>query len=172
EREVREAGHEVGHVQRRARARVVVAEVVLEQPRRAGPEAAVEGAALAQAGVQLGVRDAGRVGGHGEEAEVDRHGPESRPLIRYGQDAPVTWHHHHVTLGPVATIPAYELVLEQLRRSIQLGHFLPGDKLPPERDLARQLGVSRTTVREAVRVLEGEGAVEIRRGSAGGIVLL
>lgn len=77
-----------------------------------------------------------------------------------------------MTLGPVATIPAYELVLEQLRRSIQLGHFLPGDKLPPERDLARQLGVSRTTVREAVRVLEGEGAVEIRRGSAGGIVLL
>lgn len=77
-----------------------------------------------------------------------------------------------MALGPVSTVPAYELVLDQLRRSIHLAHFGPGDKLPPERDLARQLGVSRTTVREAVRVLEGEGMVEIRRGSAGGIVVL
>jgi GntR family transcriptional repressor for pyruvate dehydrogenase complex len=76
-----------------------------------------------------------------------------------------------VRLDPVTPVPAYELVLEQLRRSIDQGHFAPGDKLPPERDLARQLGVSRTTLREAVRVLEGEGAVDVRRGSAGGIVV-
>ena len=74
-------------------------------------------------------------------------------------------------LAPVTPVPAYELVLEQLRRSLDQGHFAPGDKLPPERDLARQLGVSRTTLREAVRVLEGEGAVEVRRGSTGGIVV-
>ena len=74
-------------------------------------------------------------------------------------------------LDPVTTVPAYELVLDQLRRSINLGHFVPGDKLPPERDLAHQLGVSRTTVREAVRVLEGQGIVEVRRGSTGGIVV-
>lgn len=73
------------------------------------------------------------------------------------------------SLGPVASIPAHELVLAQLRRSIHLGHFGAGDKLPPERELAKLLGVSRTTVREAVRVLEGEGLVEIRRGSSGGI---
>jgi GntR family transcriptional repressor for pyruvate dehydrogenase complex len=72
----------------------------------------------------------------------------------------------------VTPVPAYELVLEQLRRSLDQGHFAPGDKLPPERDLARQLGVSRTTLREAVRVLEGERAVEVRRGSSGGIVVL
>ena len=72
-------------------------------------------------------------------------------------------------LGPVAAVPAHELVLAQLRRSIHLGHFGAGDRLPPERELARQLGVSRTTVREAVRVLEGEGLVEIKRGSSGGI---
>jgi GntR family transcriptional repressor for pyruvate dehydrogenase complex len=71
----------------------------------------------------------------------------------------------------VTPVPAYELVLEQLRRSIDQGHFAPGDKLPPERDLARQLGVSRTTLREAVRVLEGERAVEVRRGSMGGITV-
>jgi DNA-binding FadR family transcriptional regulator len=74
-------------------------------------------------------------------------------------------------LDPVTTVPAYELVLDQLRRSINLGHFGPGDKLPPERDLAHQLGVSRTTVREAVRVLEGQGIVEVRRGSTGGILV-
>ena len=54
-------------------------------------------------------------------------------------------------------------------RSIHLGHFGHGDKLPHERELAGALH-SRTTVREAVRVLEGEGLVEIRRGSAGVIV--
>jgi GntR family transcriptional regulator, transcriptional repressor for pyruvate dehydrogenase complex len=74
-------------------------------------------------------------------------------------------------LEPVSAVPTYELVLEQLRRSIHLSHFGPGDKLPPERELARQLGVSRTTVREAVRVLEGEGIVEIRRGATGGIIV-
>ena len=73
------------------------------------------------------------------------------------------------SLGPVAAIPAHELVLAQLRRSIHLGHFGAGDRLPPERELAKLLGVSRTTVREAVRVLEGEGLVEIKRGSSGGI---
>jgi GntR family transcriptional repressor for pyruvate dehydrogenase complex len=75
------------------------------------------------------------------------------------------------TLEPVTAVPAHELVLEQLRRSIHLGHFVAGDKLPPERELARQLGVSRTTVREAVRVLEEDGMVEIRRGSTGGIII-
>jgi GntR family transcriptional regulator, transcriptional repressor for pyruvate dehydrogenase complex len=79
--------------------------------------------------------------------------------------------HMATTLAPVTAVPAHELVLEQLRRSIHLGQFVAGDKLPPERELARQLGVSRTTVREAVRVLEEDGMVEIRRGSTGGIVV-
>jgi DNA-binding FadR family transcriptional regulator len=66
---------------------------------------------------------------------------------------------------------SYELVLEQVRRAIQLGRFEPGDRLPPERELAEQLGVSRTTVREAMRVLQGEGLVEIHRGRTGGAVV-
>ena len=41
--------------------------------------------------------------------------------------------------------PAHELVVDQIRRAIQLGRFLPGDKLPAERDLAGLLGVSRAT---------------------------
>lgn len=75
-------------------------------------------------------------------------------------------------IDPIQATSTYELVVDQVRRAIHLGRFLPGDKLPPERELARQLGVSRTTVREAVRVLEDEGLVESRRGATGGLVVL
>jgi DNA-binding FadR family transcriptional regulator len=72
-------------------------------------------------------------------------------------------------ISPVRAIATHELVAEQLRNSIILSRFLPGQKLPPERHLAAQLGVSRTTVREAVRAVEAEGLVETRRGATGGI---
>ena len=75
-------------------------------------------------------------------------------------------------IDPVRPTSACELVVEQLRRAIHLGRFLAGDKLPPERELAKQLGVSRTTVREAVKVLEGEGLVRSKRGAAGGLSVL
>jgi len=67
---------------------------------------------------------------------------------------------------------AYAVVVEHLRRDILLGRYAPGDKLPPEREHAEHLGVSRVTLREAVRVLEGEGLVEVRRGQRGGTVIL
>lgn len=67
--------------------------------------------------------------------------------------------------------PAHELVVDQIRRAIQLGRFLPGDRLPAERDLAGLLGVSRATVREAIRVLEADGTVSVRRGAHGGLVV-
>lgn len=75
------------------------------------------------------------------------------------------------TMSTVRAAATYELVVDQLRRAMYLGRFLPGDKLPPERDLAHQMGVSRTTVREAIRVLEGEGLLEIRRGATGGLIV-
>ncbi|MBZ9772449.1 FadR/GntR family transcriptional regulator [Mesorhizobium sp. CO1-1-8] len=74
-------------------------------------------------------------------------------------------------IGPIHLAPAHELVIEQIRRSIQLGRFLPGHKLPAERDLADQLSVSRTTVREAVRILVAEGALSVRRGASGGLIV-
>jgi DNA-binding FadR family transcriptional regulator len=76
------------------------------------------------------------------------------------------------SIGPVAHVPVYGIVVEHLRRAIHLGTFVAGDKLPPERELAKQLTVSRTTVREAIRVLEGEGYVEIHRGATGGVRVL
>jgi len=72
----------------------------------------------------------------------------------------------------VDLVSAHEVVTERLRHAIHIGTYLPGDKLPPERALAQQLGVSRMTVREAVRVLRAEGYVSSRRGSSGGITVL
>jgi GntR family transcriptional repressor for pyruvate dehydrogenase complex len=74
-------------------------------------------------------------------------------------------------IDPVRQTAAYELVVDQIRRVIYLGRYLPGDKLPPERELTKQLGVSRTTVREAIRVLEGEKLVKVKRGATGGIII-
>lgn len=72
-------------------------------------------------------------------------------------------------LDTVSVRPAWELVVEELRGKIREGTFLPGDHLPPERQLADELGVSRTKVREALLVLVGEGLVEMSpRSTSGG----
>ncbi len=59
----------------------------------------------------------------------------------------------------------YRQIAEQLRGLIAAGEFAIGSRLPPERDLATQLGVSRPSVREALIALEVEGLVEVRMGS-------
>jgi GntR family transcriptional repressor for pyruvate dehydrogenase complex len=61
-----------------------------------------------------------------------------------------------------------EIIVEQIRLLIQQGQLSPGDRLPPERDLCERFGVSRVTVREALRMLESSGLVEIRVGARGG----
>jgi GntR family transcriptional repressor for pyruvate dehydrogenase complex len=67
---------------------------------------------------------------------------------------------------------AHELVVAEIRRAIHMGSYVPGDRLPAERALAEQLGVSRATLREALHVLRSEGYVESRRGAHGGLVVL
>ncbi len=59
----------------------------------------------------------------------------------------------------------YRQIAEQIRGLIRSGEFPAGARLPPERDLAKQLGVSRPSVREALIALEVEGLVEVRIGS-------
>ena len=76
----------------------------------------------------------------------------------------------HILLAPLHTPPAYAAVVDRLRRAIALGVVLPGDRLPPERTLSERLGVSRVTVREALRILQGEGVLITRRGSGGTVV--
>jgi DNA-binding FadR family transcriptional regulator len=59
----------------------------------------------------------------------------------------------------------YRQVADQLRQLIETGEFAAGDRLPTERELADQLGISRPTVREALIALEVEGRIRIRVGS-------
>ncbi len=69
---------------------------------------------------------------------------------------------------PIQTVAfqrLYQQVAGQLGELIRQGEFRQGDRLPPERDLARQLGVSRPTVREAMIALEIAGLVDVRTGS-------
>jgi DNA-binding FadR family transcriptional regulator len=78
---------------------------------------------------------------------------------------------NELSLTPLHVPAAYEHVVERLRRSIWLGQVLPGDRLPSERELAESFGVSRATIREALRVMQGEGLVVSKRGSVGGAVV-
>jgi DNA-binding FadR family transcriptional regulator len=59
----------------------------------------------------------------------------------------------------------YHQVAEQIGKLIQSGEFREGDRLPPERELAKQLGVSRPVVREAMIALEIAGLVDVRGGA-------
>jgi len=65
----------------------------------------------------------------------------------------------------VATQRLYEQVAGQVTDLVARGEFRPGDRLPPERDLAKLLGVSRPTVREAMIALEIAGLVDVRVGA-------
>ena len=64
----------------------------------------------------------------------------------------------------VQTSRLYEHIVRQIEESITRGVLKPGDQLPSERELAQQFGVSRTAVREAVRVLSEKGLVEAYSG--------
>jgi DNA-binding FadR family transcriptional regulator len=71
-------------------------------------------------------------------------------------------------LGPVKAGNAFEETVERLLTVIKLGLVAPGDRFPPERELAALLGVSRLTLREAIKALQQAGFVESRRGRFGG----
>lgn len=71
----------------------------------------------------------------------------------------------------VKTRRAFEEIRDQIEREVAAGRLRPGDRLPAERDLAEQFGVSRTAVREALRSLEMAGIVECQKGIHGGPVI-
>lgn len=71
-------------------------------------------------------------------------------------------------LVPVRTGNAFEETVERLLAVIKLGLVAPGGRFPAERELAAQLGISRLTLREAIRELQQAGYVESRRGRFGG----
>jgi DNA-binding FadR family transcriptional regulator len=63
------------------------------------------------------------------------------------------------------------VIVQQIRGLIRSGKLQAGDRLPPERQLAAQFGVSRVTVRDALRGLQASGLVEVRVGANGGAVI-
>jgi GntR family transcriptional repressor for pyruvate dehydrogenase complex len=63
---------------------------------------------------------------------------------------------------------AHEVVADQLRQRIVSGELVEGQRLPPEEELTVQFDVARTTLREALRVLESQGLISIKRGRGGG----
>lgn len=62
----------------------------------------------------------------------------------------------------------YQDVVEQIQSAILDGQIVPGDKLPPERELCEMFQASRGTLREALRILEQKSLIEIRLGMNGG----
>jgi DNA-binding FadR family transcriptional regulator len=68
------------------------------------------------------------------------------------------------SLKPISRRRAYELAADQIRRQIVAGVWQVGDRIPPERELADQLAISRGSTREALRLLEAMGWLEIRPG--------
>ncbi|SEG97119.1 DNA-binding transcriptional regulator, FadR family [Nonomuraea solani] len=73
---------------------------------------------------------------------------------------------------PVRTVRAYERVVEQVEEAIESGALAPGGRLPSERELMVQFSVSRSTVREALRVLQARGLVRSRPGDPNGAEVL
>lgn len=73
-----------------------------------------------------------------------------------------------LVLRPIRSRNLFEETVGRLAHAIELGVIPPQERFPPERELAEMLGVSRVTVREALRALEQAGRVEIRRGRQGG----
>lgn len=73
-------------------------------------------------------------------------------------------------MNPAFSIPTVQPrhvpdeIADRLRQAIFSRQYLPGDRLPPERDLAQQLQVHRNSVREALKTLEGQGLLRIRQG--------
>lgn len=67
---------------------------------------------------------------------------------------------NHFLYKTVQSSRLYEQIVQQIEESIQKGELTAGSQLPPERDLAKQFGVSRTAVREAIKALQEKGLVD------------
>ena len=74
-------------------------------------------------------------------------------------------------LRPLSDVAAFDSTVERLGAVIRLGVFVAGEQLPPERELAVRLGVSRVNLREAIAALRESGMVQTRRGRGGGTTI-
>jgi DNA-binding FadR family transcriptional regulator len=86
-------------------------------------------------------------------------GAEDEPPVRGADEA---------LFRPIRGGNAFEETVERLLQALRLGVLAPGGRLPPGRELAASLGVSRATLREALATLQSAGYLETRRGRYGG----
>jgi GntR family transcriptional regulator, transcriptional repressor for pyruvate dehydrogenase complex len=73
-----------------------------------------------------------------------------------------------IEFRPIKATRAFEEIAEQIREELTSRRLRAGDRLPPERALAEQFGVSRNTLREALRSLENAGLLRLQKGATGG----
>jgi len=71
----------------------------------------------------------------------------------------------NIDLQPIERQRIYESIVDQMRQLIISGRWKPGQRIPPERELTTMLSVGRTSVREALRILEALGFIEIHAGN-------
>ncbi len=74
-------------------------------------------------------------------------------------------------IEPIRTTRTFEAAIEHVTEAIERAHLRRGDRLPSESELALALGISKPTLRQALRVLELSGLISVRRGKGGGIVV-
>src|SRR5882724_2978198 len=102
---------------------------------------------------------------------TNKSSPHRSPDVRWRDPAPVQ--RAAVSPAPLKFQPiqvrrTFDEICGRIREQLALGVLKPGDKLPPERDLAQQLGVSRNVLREALRSLEMAGVLRLQKGVKGG----
>jgi DNA-binding FadR family transcriptional regulator len=73
---------------------------------------------------------------------------------------------------PIRPVRTFEPAIEHLLDAIERSRLRPGDRLPSESELAKQLEISQPTLRQALRILERSGLLSMRRGNGGGIFLV
>jgi DNA-binding FadR family transcriptional regulator len=76
------------------------------------------------------------------------------------------------SVEPIRATRTFEAAIEHLTEGIERAGLRAGDRLPNEGALAAELGISKPTLRQALRVLELSGLVEVRRGKAGGVFVM
>jgi DNA-binding FadR family transcriptional regulator len=104
-----------------------------------------------------------------DEHNADPFGKLPAPCVAAGSIGPVI--SPHETLSGISGSKA-EKVADALRGDIATGRLSAGDLIPSEIDLLRRYNVSRPSYREAIRLLEAEGLLRVRRGTGGGTVVL
>src|ERR671937_422816 len=76
--------------------------------------------------------------------------------------------YHSRVFEPIRRPRASGEIVAQIERAIFGGQLSPGDRLQSERELAEEFGVSRITVRDALRILEARGLIKVKVGASGG----